>query len=71
MAIAPLFQGAKATGIAHTVRLRQSEKAVPQLKPVEHAEVVARYARQELDNDKAGGRRIYTTLGRPFDDTVL
>lgn len=39
--------------------------------PVEHAEVVARYARQELDNDKAGRRRIYTKLGRPFDDTVL
>jgi len=32
---------------------------------------VARYARQELDNDKAGRRRIYTKLGRPFDDTVL
>lgn len=39
--------------------------------PVEHAEVVARYARQELDNDESSRRRIYTKLGRPFDDTVL
>src|SRR5665811_1920352 len=30
-------RGAKATGIAHTVRLRPSEKAVPQLKPEEYA----------------------------------
>jgi len=39
--------------------------------PAEHAEVVARYARQELDNDKVGRRRIYEKLGRPLDDTVL
>src|SRR5665811_2319617 len=36
-AIAPLFQGARATGIAHTVRLRPSEKAVPPLRPEEYA----------------------------------
>lgn len=38
--------------------------------PVEHAEQVAAYARQELENDKVGRRRIYERLGRPLDDTV-
>lgn len=38
--------------------------------PVEHAEQVAHYARQELEGDKAGRRRIYEQLGRPLDDTV-
>ena len=39
--------------------------------PVEHAETVTRYARQELENDKAGRRRLYEKLGRPLDETVL
>ncbi|UED84457.1 RraA family protein [Streptomyces profundus] len=38
--------------------------------PVEHAETVAKYARQELENDKIGRRRLYEKLGRPLDDTV-
>ncbi|NED98565.1 RraA family protein [Phytoactinopolyspora halotolerans] len=38
--------------------------------PVEHAETVARYARQELENDKAGRRKLYEKLGWPLDDTV-
>jgi 4-hydroxy-4-methyl-2-oxoglutarate aldolase len=38
--------------------------------PVEHAETVARYARQELENDKRGRRRLYEKLGRPLDDSV-
>jgi len=38
--------------------------------PIEHAETVAKYARQELDNDKVGRRRIYEKLGWELDDTV-
>ncbi|GAB3462096.1 4-carboxy-4-hydroxy-2-oxoadipate aldolase/oxaloacetate decarboxylase [Streptomonospora sediminis] len=38
--------------------------------PAEYAEQVAKYARQELDNDKIGRRRIYEQLGRPLDDSV-
>jgi 4-hydroxy-4-methyl-2-oxoglutarate aldolase len=38
--------------------------------PVENAEVVAKYARQELEKDKAGRRRIYDKLGWALDDTV-
>jgi 4-hydroxy-4-methyl-2-oxoglutarate aldolase len=38
--------------------------------PVEHAVTVARYARQELENDKQGRRRLYERLGRSLDDTV-
>ena len=32
---------------------------------------VARYARQELDNDKKGRRRLYEALGMELDETVL
>jgi regulator of RNase E activity RraA len=38
--------------------------------PVEHAEQVAKYARQESDNDKVGRRRLYERLGWPLDETV-
>jgi 4-hydroxy-4-methyl-2-oxoglutarate aldolase len=38
--------------------------------PVEHAETVAKYARQELENDKAGRRRLYEKLGWELDATV-
>jgi 4-hydroxy-4-methyl-2-oxoglutarate aldolase len=38
--------------------------------PLEHAEQVARYARQELENDKAGRRRMYEQLGWQLDDSV-
>jgi 4-hydroxy-4-methyl-2-oxoglutarate aldolase len=38
--------------------------------PLEIAEDVARYARQELENDKAGRRRLYDALGWEPDDTV-
>ncbi|RKN07564.1 RraA family protein [Streptomyces radicis] len=38
--------------------------------PVEHAETVATYARQELENDKRGRRALYERLGRPLDETV-
>ncbi|MGA8113995.1 MAG: RraA family protein [Actinocatenispora sp.] len=38
--------------------------------PVEHAETVAKYARQELENDKVGRRKIYERLGWELDDTV-
>ena len=38
--------------------------------PLEIAEDVARYARQELDNDKVGRRRLYDALGWEHDDTV-
>jgi 4-hydroxy-4-methyl-2-oxoglutarate aldolase len=38
--------------------------------PIEHAESVAKYAHQELENDKQGRRRFYEQLGRPLDDTV-
>ncbi len=35
------------------------------------ARQVAKYARQELDNDKAGRRKLYERVGLPFDETVL
>lgn len=38
--------------------------------PLEHAEQVARYARQEYENDKAGRRRMYEQLGWQLDDSV-
>ena len=38
--------------------------------PLEKAEGVAKYARQELDNDKAGRRRHYEALGWEPDETV-
>lgn len=38
--------------------------------PLEHAEVVAKFARQELENDKVGRRKIYERLGWPLDETV-
>ena len=38
--------------------------------PVEHAEEVAKYGRQELENDKAGRRKMYEQLGWPLDETV-
>lgn len=38
--------------------------------PIEHAADVAKYARQELDKDKAGRRALYERLGRPLDATV-
>ncbi|WP_298992711.1 RraA family protein [uncultured Pseudokineococcus sp.] len=38
--------------------------------PVERAEEVARYGRQELENDKAIRRGYYETLGWPLDETV-
>lgn len=39
--------------------------------PREHAEAVARAARQILDSDKAGRRKLYEKLGMPPDRTVL
>lgn len=39
--------------------------------PIEHAETVAKYARQELDFDKRGRRTFYEKIGRPLDDSVL
>lgn len=38
--------------------------------PQEHAEEVAKYGRQELENDKAGRRRMYEQLGWPLDHTT-
>lgn len=38
--------------------------------PVEHVEQVAKYARQEADNDKRGRRRMYLELGWALDNTV-
>jgi regulator of RNase E activity RraA len=38
--------------------------------PQEHAEEVAKYARQELENDKAGRRKMYEQLGWAPDHTV-
>jgi regulator of RNase E activity RraA len=38
--------------------------------PIEKAEIVAKYARQEADNDKIGRRKLYEKLGWPLDDTV-
>jgi regulator of RNase E activity RraA len=38
--------------------------------PFEVAEQVAKYARQENENDKAGRRRMYQTLGWELDDSV-
>lgn len=38
--------------------------------PREHAEAVARAARQILDSDKAGRRKLYQKLGIPMDSTV-
>ena len=32
---------------------------------------VAKYAHQELRNDKVGRRRLYEALGMELDDTVL
>jgi len=39
--------------------------------PREMADDVARYAHQELSNDKVGRRKIYEALGRELDETVL
>jgi 4-hydroxy-4-methyl-2-oxoglutarate aldolase len=38
--------------------------------PIEHAEQVAQYGRQELENDKKTRRRYYEQLGWELDDTV-
>lgn len=38
--------------------------------PLEKAFDVARYAHRELANDKAGRRKLYESMGLPFDDTV-
>jgi len=38
--------------------------------PRAHAEEVARYAREILDGDKAGRRKLYERLGLPQDDSV-
>ena len=38
--------------------------------PRGHAEVVARYARTILDNDKAGRRELYRELGLPADPSI-
>lgn len=38
--------------------------------PQEHIEEVAKYARQEADNDKRGRRQMYEKLGWALDDTV-
>jgi len=38
--------------------------------PVERAVEVAKYGRQELENDKRIRRQYYETLGWPLDDTV-
>ncbi|MFD1713458.1 RraA family protein [Amnibacterium flavum] len=38
--------------------------------PIEHVEEVAKYARQEAENDKRGRRRMYEQLGWALDDTV-
>jgi 4-hydroxy-4-methyl-2-oxoglutarate aldolase len=38
--------------------------------PIEHAESVAKYARQEWENDRKGRGRIYERLGWEKDDTV-
>ena len=38
--------------------------------PREHAEAVARVAREVLESDKAGRRRLYERLGLPPDRTV-
>jgi regulator of RNase E activity RraA len=38
--------------------------------PRKHAETVARFARAELEKDKAGRRRLYEELGLPQDDSV-
>jgi 4-hydroxy-4-methyl-2-oxoglutarate aldolase len=39
--------------------------------PLAKAEDVAKYARQELDNDKAGRRKHYEALGYELDDSVV
>lgn len=38
--------------------------------PIERAEEVAKYARQELEHDKATRRKFYEQLGWPLDETV-
>jgi len=38
--------------------------------PRKLAREVAKYAHQELANDKAGRRKLYEKVGLPFDDTV-
>jgi len=38
--------------------------------PRQHAEEVAQYARQILEGDKAGRRRLYEKLGMPPDASV-
>jgi 4-hydroxy-4-methyl-2-oxoglutarate aldolase len=38
--------------------------------PREHAEEVAKSAREILQGDKAGRRRLYQQLGMPLDKTV-
>lgn len=39
--------------------------------PLELAEEVAKYARQENENDRRGRRALYERAGLPLDDTVL
>jgi 4-hydroxy-4-methyl-2-oxoglutarate aldolase len=38
--------------------------------PLELAEEVAKYARQENENDRRGRRALYEKAGLPLDDTV-
>ena len=38
--------------------------------PRAHAEEVAQYAREIMENDKAGRRNLYKKLGLPIDDSV-
>ena len=39
--------------------------------PIKMAEGVAKYAHQELANDKVGRRKLYEAIGMELDDTVL
>ena len=69
------YEGAKVPVAIGDVLVRQGDIVVGDgdgviVVPIERAEEVAKYARQELENDKATRRRYYEELGWPLDETV-
>ena len=67
--------GAKEPITVGDVQVRQGDIVVGDgdgviVVPIEHAEEVAHYGRQELENDKITRRRYYEELGWELDDSV-
>jgi 4-hydroxy-4-methyl-2-oxoglutarate aldolase len=69
------YAGAKEPVAVGDVQIRQGDIVVGDgdgviVVPIEYAEQVAQYGRQELENDKRTRRRYYEQLGWELDDTV-